>query len=431
MESIDNTFDGLAVEMTDFEVKKKVEWNSAFWNSSEGGSIDNWPVVHEGRVYFGSYNHIFYCLDEKTGNEIWKFQTHAKISTSHSVIHKNTIIFGSFDKNIYSLDLDTGKIKWKFRTHGENSSMGAVDDGIYFFTCRDMMLYAVDAEKGNLKWKYKTFGQNVSAPTVYKGMVFFGSADRNLYCLNCKTGKLIWKFETGEEFVNVVPFVIKDDVIYFGNIGSVLYAMNVYTQEILWKYKTGIYGMSRGGLIIDDTYFQPTNDGELLALTLDGKLKWKVTKNAAMCSISTDGERIFQSCEDHYMYCYDTSGRELWKFRTFAPIWQPAKEHKGTIFFGSFDCNLYNLDAKTGKLVWKHKVSGGIATYPELKAFFEVEIKIPKKEVEEFGKKNYDLTFDREEELNTSEYTSRITYQVSTQYAAKGKYQVNSREEEF
>lgn len=424
-------FDDLSVEMTDFEVKKKVEWNSAFWNSSEGGSIDNWPVVYKNKVYFGSYNHIFYSLDLDKRDITWKFQTHAKISTSHSVMYKNTIIFGSFDKNLYCLDVDTGEMKWKFRTQGEISSMGAVDDGVFFFTCRDMMIYAVDTENGNLVWKYKTFGKNVSAPTVYKGMAFFGSSDRNLYCMNCKTGKLIWKFETDEEIINVVPFVIKDDIIYFGNIGSILYAMNVYTKQILWKYKTGIYGMSRGGLIINDTYFQPTNDGDLLALTLDGKLKWKVTKNEAMCSISTDGKRIFQSCEDHNMYCYDTDGKEIWKFKTFAPIWQPAKEHNGTIFFGSFDCVLYNLDAKTGKLIWKYKVPGSIAIYPDLKAFFEVEIKIPKEEVEEAEKKSYNLNFDREEELNTSEYTSRITYQISTQYSSKGRYQVDTDEEEF
>jgi hypothetical protein len=36
-----------------------------------------------------------------------------------------------------------------------------------------------------------------------------------------------------------------------------------------------------------------------------------------------------------------------------------------------------------------------------------------------------------EGEQNVSAYKSRITYQISTQYAAKGKYQVDSEEEEF
>jgi outer membrane protein assembly factor BamB len=428
-ESEGSGFDDFSVEMSEFEVKKKVEWNFAFWNSSEGGSIDNKPVVHNGMVFFGSCNHFFYALDARTGRLVWKFQTHAKISTSYPVLYNNTLIFGSFDQNLYCLDADTGKMKWKFRTRGEISSMGAVHEGVFFFTCRDMMIYAVDCESGSLVWKYKTYGFNVSAPTVYKGMVFFGSADRNLYCLDCKTGSLLWKFETNEEFISVVPFVIHDDVIYFGNIGSVLYAMNVMTREILWKYKTGIYGLSRGGLILGGTYFQPTNDGELLALSLDGKLKWKVTKNEAMCSISTDGERIFQSCEDHHMYCYDTRGNELWKFKTFAPIWHPATEYNGTIFFGSYDCNLYNLDSRTGKLLWKYEVPGGIVIYPDLKDFFEVRIVIPKSEIEDESRsKRYEFGFTEEDAGGTT-YKSHITYRMSSQYAAKGKYQKDSDEE--
>jgi hypothetical protein len=58
-------------------------------------------------------------------------------------------------------------------------------------------------------------------------------------------------------------------------------------------------------------------------------------------------------------------------------------------------------------------------------------MKVSAHEVEEEKKKAYEFGFGDEEGGNTGAYKSRITYQVSTQYASKGKYQVDSQEEEF
>lgn len=41
------------------------------------------------------------------------------------------------------------------------------------------------------------------------------------------------------------------------------------------------------------------------------------------------------------------------------------------------------------------------------------------------------MNFEREDELNTSTYKSEITYHMGTAYREKGKYQIDSDEEEF
>lgn len=61
---------------------------------------------------------------------------------------------------------------------------------------------------------------------------------------------------------------------------------------------------------------------------------------------------------------------------------------------------------------------------------FELEISVPQEETEE-KKKTYDLDLSDEGEERTDFYKSRITYQVSTRYQEKGKYQIDSDEEEF
>jgi outer membrane protein assembly factor BamB len=423
------SFNDLSVEMTDFEVKKRKNYHYSFWLCTEGGSIDNKPLIFNGMIFFGSFNHNLYALDIRTGKEVWKFRAQDRIGLSSPQLHENSVIIGSYDHNVYCLEAAKGGLKWKHAARAELASSGAVDDGVYFFTGRDKMIYAIDCNDGSLVWKHKTFEPNVSVPTILSSKVFFGSSDRNLYCLDKRNGHLLWKFGTEDEVVNVTPFIVHKGAIYFGTLGNYLYAVDISSGKMIWRFPTGIYGMTRGQVLFKNLLIQPTNDGILYAITLDGKLKWKFTKNEPFGAVATDGERLYVGCEDHYLYCVSGEGKELWKFRTRAPIWQPATILNGIVYFGSYDCNLYALVARTGKLVWKFKCPGGITTYPEIKDYLEVRIKIPESEIKEEKWDSYQALAFKGDEDSGKFYKSRITYHVSSRYHEKGKYQIDSDEE--
>ena len=91
---------------------------------------------------------------------------------------------------------------------------------------------------------------------------------------------------------------------------------------------------------------------------------------------------------------------------------------------------MYCIDKDSQLLIWKFTAGGSPAYIPDSYDQFEMRMEIPKGDVEQVTEKRYSFDIGTEDE-KTSEYQSRITYQVSTQYAAKGKYQVNSHEEEF
>jgi len=202
------SFEDFSIEIGDFEVTKKKNYHYSFWHCTEGGSIDQRPLIYKGVIYFGSFNHNLYALNAQTGKEIWKFKAQDRIGLCSPILYRNSVIIGSYDHNVYRIDADTGKLIWKFPTFGEIASSGAIHNGICYFTCRDQFLYAIKCNNGSLVWKYKTFEPNVSVPTVHGEKVFFGSSDRNLYCLNNRNGNLIWKFQAEEEIVNVTPFIV-------------------------------------------------------------------------------------------------------------------------------------------------------------------------------------------------------------------------------
>jgi outer membrane protein assembly factor BamB/tRNA A-37 threonylcarbamoyl transferase component Bud32 len=54
----------------------------------------------------------------------------------------------------------------------------------------------------------------------------------------------------------------------------------------------------------------------------------------------------------------------LWRFRCEDEIRSSPAVHNGVVYIGSYDHNLYALDADTGEFMWKYATEGGIASSP-------------------------------------------------------------------
>ncbi|MFN3741718.1 MAG: PQQ-binding-like beta-propeller repeat protein [Anaerolineales bacterium] len=63
--------------------------------------------------------------------------------------------------------------------------------------------------------------------------------------------------------------------------------------------------------------------------------------------------------------------KPLWKFKCEDEIRASPAIHQGNIFIGSYDYNLYALDAASGTFLWKYPTEGGVVTRP---AIYENEI---------------------------------------------------------
>lgn len=62
----------------------------------------------------------------------------------------------------------------------------------------------------------------------------------------------------------------------------------------------------------------------------------------------------------------EVSTQQLWTFAAEDEIRSSPVLHKGMVFIGSYDTNLYAVNAKTGEFVWKRATEGGIASSPAI-----------------------------------------------------------------
>ena len=417
-------FVDFSLEMEDFEYAQVKKFDRIF-DIGEGGSFSQKPLIHEGVVYVGCMDHNVYALDAKSGELIWKFKARDGIVSSSPVISEGTLYIGSYDRNLYALDAGTGRLVWKFPTFGKILASVCVWEGKAYFGSNDHNVYCVDSRSGGLIWKYKTQGEVACMPVVYRGRLLIGSYDQLLYCLDAASGALIWKCETQGDVFSQPPMPVHDGVAYFPSFDNFLRAVDVDTGRVLWKFRTGSYGgMGSGPFLWKNVLYQSNREGVIYAITLDGRELWNFRINNAVAHPMVHDDRIYFGSEDYNLYCIGLDGKKLWAFPTQGELWWQPTISGGRIYFTSWDCLLYCVDVSTHKLVWKFRGQGSPSNMPPPFDSFELVVKkrVDESDAEEMeGVKRYDMAAEDKE--TSGFYKSRITYQSSTRYREKGKYQ--------
>jgi outer membrane protein assembly factor BamB len=419
-----------SVEMADMEVKKVGKFDR-LWKIEPGGSILQMPLIVGDVIYFGSMNFNMYALNINTGELVWKFKCENMIGESSPLYWNGNIYFGSMDYNVYCLDATSGELRWKFRTNDSIYSTGIVAGGKVFIGGRDKFLYCLDAETGSLVWKFETQDEIAAAPGFHEGKVFIGSFDHNFYCIDADNGELIWKVQTQGEVHGMNPPPVKDGVVYFVSFDNFLRAVDISSGKVIWKFPTGQYGNASLPVIHEGRIYQSTRDGFLCCLTMEGRRVWKYVNPKHMAIPVIHDGKLYIGSEDENLYCFSLDGKKLWSYKVQGVVFMSYPVKDGRIYFPCWDCNLYCMDTETRHIVWKFRAEGSPSYLPPPYEGFEVRMKIPGSEFKEREIKRYDGGIAEEGEKVGSFYKSRITYQVSTQYASKGNYQVDSDEEAF
>lgn len=165
--------------------------------------------------------------------------------------------------------------------------------------------------------------------------------------------------------------IITTLMVLLGTSGLFVQAQDGNSIESLWKLRLPDYGSeSSPALATDGTIYLGTFYGWLLAVTPDGKVKWKFKSDSEITSspaVATDGTIYFGS-RDRKCYALTPKGKFKWAFITEGWVdSSPAIATDGTIYFGSWDHNLYAVNPD-GSLRWKFATSNVVDSSPAIGA---------------------------------------------------------------
>ncbi|MEO9511669.1 MAG: PQQ-binding-like beta-propeller repeat protein [Flavobacteriaceae bacterium] len=296
------------------------------------------------------------------------------------------ILFGFTQSTLAIQDIGKPKVKWKFKTNGSVRSTAVIDGTTIFFGSSDGYIYALNKLNGALIWKYKTEGGIVSSPAIQDSSLYISSRDNTLYSLNRNNGTLNWKFEMkdplpddhgGWKYFMASPVVSGENVLIGSGDGN-LYAINTTNGTLDWKFKTN--GRIRATpLVHKDKIYQPSNDGYVYILSLEGKMDWKFEtlgvsynpedysfdRSSIIAQPQIVNNLLVIASRDGNTYAIDLNTQETkWKF-TYGNTWAMSTTiEDNTVYVGWSTNDIFSaLDLKTGEEKWQYKT--GAHNFPK------------------------------------------------------------------
>jgi outer membrane protein assembly factor BamB len=298
------------------------------WTFDAGGKMKQCyssPFLADGRLYIGEGLHDdqnckLYCIDAKTGKQVWEFAT-ASHTEASPVVHGGRVYFGAGDDGVYCVDAASGKKVWQFtgppKLHMHVDAMPAVDGKHVYIAGGwdedsgqgDPLVCCVQADNGKLVWCQRTPAWLVKlddkkalprpvpawgSPVVLDGVVYVGvgtgrvntpspayQAVGGLMALNTASGQEAWAtFKVGD---GVLERAAVDSVaVYFGSRDGHCYCVDRKTGALRWKADLGSAVIATPALALDRgqavSVFAVGSEGRIACLdAATGKAEWTFT----------------------------------------------------------------------------------------------------------------------------------------------------------
>ena len=167
--------------------------------------------------------------------------------------------------------------------------------------------------------------------------------------------------------------VVVDDTLFIGTQDGDFRALDTQTGEMIWSFRLrgedeslrAIYGAP---VVAGDALYFAGYDGILYALTLDGDEIWDITVGQGDKIVGgpavADG-LVLVGSSDGNMYAYDAeSGSLKWTFSTGNGIWTTPAVADGVAYFGSLDHNVYAITVADGEKVREFPADGAVTAKP-------------------------------------------------------------------
>ena len=384
---IDNTYGGIWTSRGPvfFNYKTGALAGVTYFNTTEVGRDPEYISMGGGSVFYyaGFYN-----------SEAKVFVRYARFgdTNEHGAV--------AFD---CSNPTQPAPLKWIYRTDTPVEVLGSDGSTIFLGGYGEGEVYAINANTGSLIWHQWKVGNCGYSGTTYDGIFIHGASSVFLTGYNTTNGKIVWDYNAGERAYFVYGGAAAYGRYYATNIAvdpsGYFGCWDAYTGDLLWKTPA----------LWNIAYLTPcVADGKVYCQRFQGTAAGLEAEiNTFMCMDAFTGDILWElpgvqishpmvaygnlyGVISGRLYCIsDTTPKDFpewhgipenngvvvgtasqdisvpsWTYATAGPITGSPVAANGKIYFGSFDQNLYCLNADTGAKIWNYTVGYRIRSTP-------------------------------------------------------------------
>jgi len=222
------------------------------WVFETGDEVSSSPAVVDGKVYIGSHDRNWYCLDAYTGDKIWNFTVGFRVMSSAAVVG-GRVFTGADDGYFYCLDAENGTKIWEayagglktniiFPQEWQPRSSPIIVGSRLYVGALDGKVYCLNTSDGDELWTYTTGGPIGGSPAYSNGVIYIVSTDSYMYALDANNGAFKWKTFALNLYVGVPTYcdlwacttpTVADGVVYVGSCDNKIYA---FGPPFIWHF---------------------------------------------------------------------------------------------------------------------------------------------------------------------------------------------------
>ena len=302
-------------------------------------SVTSNIVVNQDKVLFGDSMGAFFALNKNSGSLVWSYQDNGGSIMGTPAVLDGKVIFVAADGGITCLNLNDGSLVWEYSPRPDHND-GIADGvtagaGLAFISKADTKLYALDINTGNTAWTFQANEQGLRAAPAYSdGLVFLGEYNGIFDIINAKTGK---RENGGGAGGAVNTPVVNNGNVYFSSWDGSVQAVKIKAVIPLWNVNVKD-PITTAPVVADGIIAVGTGRGYVTVLSeKDGSILWQFNcENGSVSAkpIIANG-KVFAFPEGGNVYEINAkSGRLINKFETGGIVTTPAYSD-GVIYFAS------------------------------------------------------------------------------------------------
>lgn len=279
------------------------------------------------QVVFGCSDGTIKLLNRKKNQLIWQQQLPGSVYSTPLVINQQ-VIAGGIDGKLKSFALKDGKLLWEQQLAVPVIAEAISHKDQLYIGSGNGTMYCISAIDGKIIWKYDGIqGQIQARATLSENRLVFGAWDKYLYCLDASTGELRWKWTNGSPQKlyspgNVVP-VIADNKVLLVAPDRYMTAIDLKSGQTIWRNNRHRVRESLGAFTANHTVYAKLMNDTIIA-------------------VSTHPDSMQTNWATHAGFGYEHN-----------PC--PITVEKGVVYAGTKNGMVVALEARSGKLLWKHK----------------------------------------------------------------------------
>jgi outer membrane protein assembly factor BamB len=304
-------------------------------------------------------------------------------------------LFDKDDGSLYALNVQNGSLRWKFQSQDKSTRLSPVAVGTtVYMEIRTGTLYALDGDKGTVRWQQSFPGARLNYVLVASGTVYVNTGPLQagssgvlpvLYALSADNGSLRWQVSS------YAAMLVQDDVYGYTSRRQVvngfirddvtgLTVLNAQNGEGRWSYEaiasdslstrvsTPVLANRILYLATEISVLSSSETGTLYAIDAQsGTLTWQTRMPGKMVFPLADDDTVYVSSQHGspaVAALAASDGRPRWEFPITPRIPNqlgtpsPLTVEGGVIFFTAD--GVYELDARTGAVLWHYQSGVGI-----------------------------------------------------------------------